>query len=152
MASESDRAAESNSLQPSVPASAASRDIRSLAPGWEGGSPSSLTTVASTTSSPRASRRASSSSTLGMHAAATQHGVEDLARPHHLSRRGGVTGRQAQAAERLLEAHPGREQDVRRVERPRCASRTAGGGKAGEVERQPRVLAAPAGKDRKSVV
>src|SRR5881628_1845893 len=85
--------------------SAASRDIRSLAPGWEGASPSSLTTVASTTSSPRASRRASSSSTLGMHAAATQHGVEDLARPHHLSRRGGVTGRQAQAAERLLEAH-----------------------------------------------
>src|SRR5437867_620722 len=109
MAAESASAAKSNSLQPSVPASAASRDMRTLAPGWEGGSPSSLTTVARTTSSPRASRRASSSSTLGMHAAATQNGVEDLARADHLRLCGGVTGRQAQAAERLLQGHPGRE-------------------------------------------
>ena len=40
-------AAASNSLQPRVPASVAVRDSRSLAPVWDGGSPSSLTTVAS---------------------------------------------------------------------------------------------------------
>src|SRR5881397_280046 len=112
MASESDRAAESNSLQPSVPASAASRDIRSLAPGWEGGSPSSLTTVASTTSSPRASRRASSSSTLGTRRGPREDRAQDRDGAGNRLLGGRIARRQTKASQRLLQAQAHRQQHV----------------------------------------
>src|SRR5690348_14320909 len=118
-------AAESNSLQPRVPASLVDRVISSLAPDCDGGSPSSLMTVASTTSSPFAIRLASSSSTLGTGAWPAQHGAKDLAPARDLVVGRRVAGGQAQAAQRLLERDAHREQHVRRVERSRRASRTA---------------------------
>src|SRR5437773_7333532 len=117
MLSESARAAESNSLQPSVPASAASRDIKSLAPVCDGGSPSSLTTVASTTSWPSARQRASSSSTLATDRNPAEHRPQDLDRARDLRVGGCVAGGQAQAAQCALHAQPHRQEDVRRVKR-----------------------------------
>src|SRR6266705_6248687 len=103
MAAESSSAAVSNSLQPSVPASATSCAIRSFAPGCDGGSPSSLITVASTTSSPCASRAASSSSTLGTSGSLRENGLQDRCRGRDVFVGGAVTGGQAQAAQRLLQ-------------------------------------------------
>src|SRR5205823_14261420 len=88
------------------------RVISSFAPGCDGGSPSSLITVASTTSSPCASRAASSSSTLGTSGSLRENGLQDRCRGRDVFVGGVVTGGQAQAAQRLLQAQAHREQDV----------------------------------------
>src|SRR5689334_19567223 len=102
MAGASSSAAESNSLQPSVPASVVVRDMSSLAPGRDGGSPSSLITVASTTSSPLASRRASSVSTSGMGGRPAQNASQDLDRVLDLVVGGCRAGGETEAAQRLV--------------------------------------------------
>src|SRR5467141_579370 len=112
MAPTSARAAASNSLHPSVPASVAVRERRSLAPGRDGGSPSSLITVASSTSSPEEMRRASSSSTLGTDAATHQDRNQDRARARDLIVGGGITRGQTEAAQRLVQTEAHREQRV----------------------------------------
>src|SRR5258708_12603055 len=96
-------AAASNSLQPSVPASVAERDMRSLAPVREGGSPSRRITVASTTSSPFASRAARSSSRLGTGGAARERGSDDFARPREVVIGGGIARRQPPTSPRPLQ-------------------------------------------------
>src|SRR5579872_1145709 len=110
-------AAESNSLQPSVPASEVARDIKSLAPGCDGGSPSSLMTVARTTSSPRPRRRASSSSTeSGMRRRPGQDLPQYRDGEPDLFVGRVVAGREAKRSERELEREAHREQHMRRVE------------------------------------
>src|SRR5713226_736692 len=108
----SSRAAASNSLQPSVPARVAVRESKSLAPVLDGGSPSSLITVARITSSPRASRAASSSSRLGTGRAAGEDVGYDVARARDLIVGGRIPGRQPETAERGVQAQAHCEQDV----------------------------------------
>src|SRR6266513_6021706 len=109
-------AAESNSLHPSVPASVPVRDIKSLAPDCDGGSPSSLTTVARITSSPRPSLLASSASTecvrpgspagwLGTDRRLAQDLPQNRGRDVDLGVRGRIAGCQAHATDRLLHVH-----------------------------------------------
>src|SRR5207245_10636339 len=145
-AAESASAAESNSLQPRVPAIAASPAMSSFAPGCEGGSPSSLITVARTTSSPAASRRASSSSTLGMRSDTPENPAQDLHCASHLIVGGGVAGGQAQAPERLLHGQAHRQQDVRGIERAGGTRRSARGRDTLEVEGEQHVLAPTIGE------
>src|SRR5260370_9092234 len=105
-ASESASAAESNSLQPRVPAIEFEPDIRSLAPACEGGSPSSLITVASTTASPFAIRDASSSSTLGTGGGSSQDRTQDADRSRDLFIGCRPARGEAQTPERLLQPEP----------------------------------------------
>src|SRR6202165_3359310 len=137
----SSRAAASNSLQPSVPARVAVRDIRSLAPVLEGGSPSSLMTVASITSSPRANRAARSSSRLGPGSTAGEDAGYDVARARDLIVGGRVPGGEPQASKRRVKAQAPREQDMGGIERAGGARGPARRCEAGDVEREQHVLA-----------
>src|ERR1700687_6183227 len=137
----SSRAAASNSLQPSVPARVAVRDIRSLAPVLEGGSPSSLMTVASITSSPRANRAARSSSRLGTGSTAGEDAGYDVARARALILGGRLPGGEPQASKRRVKAQAHREQDMGWIERAGGARGPARRCEAGDVEREQHVLA-----------
>src|SRR5947209_2609457 len=143
MAAQSIKAAESNSLQPSVPAIAAVRCMRSFAPGCEGGLPSTLITVASTTSSPRPIRWASSSSTLGMSGGAGEDGAQHIHGAGDLVVCRCVAGGEPETAQRALQIQAHREQDVRRVQRSRRTRRSAGRGDPGQVESEEYVLTPP---------
>src|SRR5713226_5971725 len=137
----SSRAAASNSLQPSVPARVAVRESKSLAPVLDGGSPSSLITVATITSSPRASRAASSSSRLGTGGAAGEGAGYDVARARDLIVGGRVPGGQPEASQGRLQAQAHREQDMGWIERAGRTRRPARHRDAREVEPKQHVLA-----------
>ena len=81
-----------------------------------------------------------------MRGGATQDRLHDLDRTRDLIVGGCVTGGEAQAAERLVQAQAHRQQDVRRVERTRRTCGPARRGHACQVQRQQHVFAAPAGK------
>src|SRR5260370_6283890 len=142
----SSSAAASNSLQPSVPASVAERDMRSLAQVREGGSPSRRITVATTTYSPFASRAARSSSRLGTGGAARECGGDDFARPRDVVNGGGIAGRQTETSKRLIEVQAHGQQHVRWIERPRRACRSARSSDARDVKREQHVLALAVGE------
>src|SRR4030088_1107939 len=134
-------AAASDSLQPSVPAQGAVRESRIFAPAWEGGSPSTLITVARTTSSPRATRAARSSSRLGTGRRSGQRIADDRVCARDLFVGRGIAGRQPKAAPRLLEAEAHGEQNMRGIERAGCTCGAARRGDSSEVEREQQVFA-----------